>query len=43
MSTHDVEERAFSEQSSDRKIEMVDKKTKEENVCETIRQEVGPV
>ncbi len=28
---------------NDRKIEMADKKTKEENVCGTIRQEVGSV
>ncbi len=44
MSIHDIEERALSEQPRDKKIDMVDKKqNKEENVCGTIRQEVGPV
>ncbi len=45
VSTLDMEERAFSEQLSraTEKIEMADKKTKEENGCGTIRQEVGPV
>ncbi len=33
----------FSEQPSDRKIEMVDKKTKEKNFCGTIRQELEHV
>ncbi len=43
VSTHDVEERAFSEQPTEhRNIEMADKK-QEENVCRAIRQEAGPV
>ncbi len=44
VSTHDVEERAFGEQPSrlaERQRWRI--KSKAENICEMIRQEVGPV